>query len=287
MPNNVLVLGGNGMAGHIIALYLSQCGYNVTTLCRNDVLLSRNIKNIIWDENFDSLKNIINLDFDVIINCIGILNSKCDEDPVKAVKINAYLPHFLSRNILNKKNKIIHISTDCVFSGANPPCDEFSIPDGNTIYDVTKATGELICGDNIIVLRNSIIGPDMNKNGIGLFNWFMKQENEIDGYDNWIWSGITTLELAKQINCLIKLNINGLLHLSNNISISKYDLLNLFNKITNRSIVINKKELNNKIDKTLINSKNNNPKIIPSYHEMIVEMWEWIKKNKVIYNYAE
>lgn len=282
MQNKVLVLGGNGMAGHMIALYLSENNYDVTTLCRKNISLNGNIKNIIWDEDFKSLKEIINTDFNIIINCMGVLS--CDDKPISAIKINAYLPHFLSSNILDKNIKIIHISTDCVFSGNNPPYNEFSIPDGNTIYDVTKMTGELIFGDNIIILRNSIIGPDMNINGIGLFNWFMNQRNEINGYENWIWSGITTLELAKQIDIAIKFNINGLFHLSNNTSISKYNLLVLFNKITNKSILINKKRLINTIDKTLINTRNLNIKI-PSYEQMILEMWAWIRNNKAIYNY--
>lgn len=287
MANKVLVMGGNGMAGHMIALYLSQNKYDVTTMCRKQLFLSENIKNIIWDENFDSLKKILHNDFDIIINCVGVLNSACDVNPVSAVRINSFLPHFISKNITNEKIKFIHLSTDCVFSGKNAPYYEFSIPDGNSIYDITKATGELIYGDNIAVLRNSIIGPDINKDGIGLFNWFMNQKNNIQGYENWIWCGITTLELSKQIDHIIKNKLCGLFHLSNNVSISKYDLLNIIKKVTNKSILINKIKKYNKIDKTLINTRNDFIFKIPSYDEMIIEMWEWIKKNREIYNYEQ
>lgn len=285
MKNKVLVLGGNGMAGHIISLYLNENNYDVTTLCRKYFYLNDDIKNIIWDENFETLETIINAGFDVIINCIGILNSVCDKNPKNALKINSFLPHFINKFLINKKTKLIHLSTDCVFSGKNPPYNELSIPDGSSIYDITKATGEFISGENVVVLRNSIIGPDINKNGTGLFNWFMKQNEGIIGYDNWIWSGITTLELAKQIDKILKNDLIGFFQLTNNTSISKYSLLILFNEITNKKIIITKNSLQNKIDKTLINTVNNNSFNIPDYKSMIIEMYNWILKHKEVYDY--
>ena len=88
------------------------------------------------------------------------------------------------------------MSTDCVFSGKTGWYSETSSRDGETFYDRSKALGELE-NNKDLTFRNSIIGPDLNKNGIGLFNWFMKQEGQIYGFTKAIWTGVTTLTLAK------------------------------------------------------------------------------------------
>lgn len=285
MKSKIIVLGGNGMAGHMIAMYLHEKKYNVSILCRKKIILNEHIETILWNEDLKDLENIFNSNFDVVINCIGVLNKFCEENPYLAIKINAFLPHFLTSKIKNEDTKIIHLSTDCVFSGKNAPYNEFSIPDGESIYDITKATGELIIGKNITVLRNSIIGPDINEHGVGLFNWFMHQSCKIKGYDNWIWSGITSLELAKQILYIIENNLYGTFHLTNNQSISKYDLLKIFNSIFKKNILIEKTSLNEKIDKTLIATIGCDLFKIPSYLQMIKELHEWIITHKGVYNY--
>src|SRR5699024_1115052 len=107
------------------------------------------------------------------------------------------------------KTKIIHMSTDCVFSGKIGNYKEDSLRDGETFYDRSKALGEL---DNQkdLTFRNSIIGPDINENGIGLFNWFMKQEGSINGYSKAIWTGVTTLTLAKAMDSALKEDLVGI-----------------------------------------------------------------------------
>lgn len=281
---NILVLGANGMAGHTIVLYLSEQGHDVTAFTRQSISFCK--KNIIGDA-FDTeyLKKIVVSDeFDAIINCIGILNQNADSNPLHAIYLNSLLPHLIVETISKRQTKLIQISTDCVFSGKNGPYKEDSFKDGETIYDRTKALGE-VNDDKNLTFRNSIIGPDINDNGIGLFNWFMKQKNEIFGYTNAIWTGVTTLTLAKAIEQAINENLTGLYNLVNNTNISKYNLLELFNKyFKDNSIQIIPNDTL-KLDKSLICTRQDFNFKIPSYEEMVMEMKDWIIHHKHIYKY--
>ena len=194
----ILVLGASGMAGHTIALYLHETGHDVTALTRKPFDFLKNITCDVTD--FATLERIIkDGKFDAIINCVGILNQFAENNPDQAILLNAYLPHFLAKIIKNIKTKLIQMSTDCVFSGRRGTYNEASIPDGETYYDRTKALGEVNDSRNL-TFRNSIVGPDMYENGIGLFNWFMKQNAPIGGYTKAVWTGVTTLTLEKAMD---------------------------------------------------------------------------------------
>jgi len=281
----ILVLGSNGMAGHLITLYLCERGHSVTTFSRH---LSPFGNSIIGDAfNIQNLRRVLLSDnFDAVVNCIGILTGKADERPQDAVFINSYLPHYITSVLSDRVTKFIQLSTDCVFSGANAPYDEISIPDGTTFYDRTKALGEINDCKNL-TFRNSIIGPDWNKNGIGLFNWFMNQSNCISGYTGAIWTGVTTLYLAKAIECAILQDLCGIYHLVNNSSISKFDLLRLFNQQFKDNSIVIKENFTFKLDKTLICTRNDFDFYIPSYEEMVVDMKLWVSEHKKLYpNYS-
>lgn len=278
---NILVLGATGMAGHIISIYLSQIGYNVHTFSRSSFPFCYNIVGNICDNN-DFLKKIDLNNYDVIINCIGILNQNAENNLANAILLNSYLPHRIVEELSGSRTKLIHLSTDCVFNGKTGPYIESSLSDGTSIYDKTKALGEVFSNKHL-TFRNSIIGPDMKSDGIGLFNWFMSQTSQIQGYSNVIWNGVTTLTLAKAINHAIIENISGIYHLVNNNSISKFDLLNLFNKhFKVKAIEIVKNERIS-INKTLINTRSDFSFNVPSYEEMLVELKDWILKNKNLY----
>lgn len=123
----------------------------------------------------------------------------------------------------------------------------------------------------------------MNENGIGLFNWFMKQKGEVNGFSGAIWTGVTTLTLAKAMEQAIKEDITGLYNLVNNESISKYDLLCLFNKyFKNNKVIINKSD-SLKLDKSLRSKRDNFSFAVPSYEQMIKEMSEWVDNHKNLY----
>lgn len=277
----VLILGGTGMAGHMIAIYFKEVGHDVTVFSRRKVDYCKNINGDIRD--FEYLSQIIHEgQYDAIINAIGILIQEAEDHKANAVLLNAYLPHFLSDATKQMKTRIIHMSTDCVFSGKSGGYSESALRDGQTFYDRSKALGELE-NTKDLTFRNSIIGPDMNKDGIGLFNWFMKQEGQIHGFTQAIWTGVSTLTLAKAMEEALKENLTGLYNLVNNETISKYDLLKLFNKyMKNESIEIVPSEKLS-VDKSLINTRQNFSFRVPTYETMVVQMKEWIDQHQELY----
>lgn len=278
---NILVLGSIGMAGHLITLYFKEQGYNVTAYSMQPFPYCNNIiGNALETENFKNM--LLEGDYDVVINCIGILNQVADENQSLAVYLNSYLPHLVADTLKDKKTKLIHMSTDCVFAGNSGPYYEDSLRDGQTFYDRSKALGEVEDNKNL-TFRNSIIGPDMNENGIGLFNWFMKQRGEINGFTGAMWTGVTTLTLAKAMEQAIKEDLCGLYNLVNNTSISKYDLLCLFNKyFRNDELKINKSESLN-LDKSLRRKRNDFSFVVPTYEEMVSEMSDWVNAHNDLY----
>lgn len=277
----ILVMGSTGMAGHTITLYFLERGYDVTAYSTTAFPYCKNIISDALDK--DALKEILlNGKYDAVINCIGLLNQVAENNKSLAVYLNSYLPHFIVDTLKDKKTKYIHMSTDCVFAGNGGPYFEKSLRDGLTFYDRTKALGE-VDDDKNLTFRNSIIGPDLNENGIGLFNWFMKQKDETKGYTGAIWTGVTTLTLAKAMEVAIQDDLSGIYNLVNNESISKYDLCILFNKYFNNDKLIIKKDNKLKLDKSLRSTRNDFSYMVPSYEEMIIEMKEWINSHSELY----
>ncbi|MBM7453029.1 dTDP-4-dehydrorhamnose reductase [Acholeplasma morum] len=279
----ILVLGANGMAGHMISMFLDKKGYDVYAFAKNKKM--NNIKYIIGDalDTEKLIQVIIENGFDYIVNCIGVLNSDCEVREDEAIYLNSYLPHLLARITKGLATKVIHLSTDCVFSGYDGPYYENSTKNGKGIYALSKSLGELE-DDKNITIRTSIIGPDMNFNGIGLFNWFMNQQGAINGYSRVYWTGITTLTLAKAIENLLTSNISGIYHLVNNDKISKYDLLVLISSVYNKTILI--KPVDYPVfSKELINTRADFKFSVPTYLEMLEEQKEWILENKELYHY--
>lgn len=277
----VFVLGCNGMAGHMISLYFAERGHDVFGF---DRAKSNLVKSIAGDAlNTSVIQEIIEKEkFDSVINCIGILNQAAEDNKALATFLNSYFPHFLADVTKKMDTQIIHMSTDCVFSGKRGSYTENDFPDGETFYDRSKALGELNDNKNI-TLRNSIVGPDINPSGIGLLNWFMQQQGEINGYTKAMWTGQTTLQLAKTMEFVVKEKITGLYNMVPDYSISKYDLLGLFNKyMRNNSIKINPIE-GVVVDKSLKRTRFDFDYIIPDYEVMVSELADWIKQHSNLY----
>lgn len=270
----ILVLGASGMAGHTITLYFKERGYDVIGFSRRPISFC---KNIIGDAlSAENVRNaILGDDYDVVINCIGILNQYAEENKADAAFLNGFLPHFIADTLRNKKTKLIHMSTDCVFAGNTGPYYEESLRDGRIFYDRSKALGE-VNDDKNLTFRNSIVGPDSNENGIGLFNWFMKQDGSINGYTGAIWTGVTTYTLVKAMEQAIKENLCGLYNLVNNESINKFDLLQLFNKYfrDGRVEILPNNKL--QLDKSLRCTRTDFTFIVPSYEQQVKEMRDWV-----------
>lgn len=277
----VLVLGAGGMAGHVVSVILKEYGYNVSTLSAHKKIADDTILMDITDQRKfqDFLKQN---HFDVIVNCVGILIQVSEKRKDLSTYLNAYMPHQLESMYVNTNTKIIHLSTDCVFSGEHAPYYEDSVPDGNLFYDRTKYLGELN-NEKDLTFRMSIIGPDISPEGVGLFSWFMKQSGEISGYSKAIWNGITTIELAHAIHVAIQKNLCGLYHLVPNANISKYNLLQLFKQVFDRNDITVLANERVALDKTLVNTRTDFDFVIKDYPAMIADMKKFMEKHRILY----
>ena len=278
----ILVLGCNGMAGHMISLYFREHGYEVYGLAKSE---SKIVPTFICDaSDFSRLKEIIvSNQFDVIINCIAILNKHAEDDKVSAIQMNSLLPNFLVSVTAQMKTRIIHMSTESVFSGKQGNYTELDLRDGITFYGRSKALGEINDRKNL-TLRNSVIGPDINTTGIGLLNWFLTNSaNELNGYSGSIWTGQTTLQLAKTMEAAIHQNAVGLINAVPDKSITKYELLCLFNNVFfngQKSII---KVDGVVADKSLKRTNWEFNYKIPNYEEMLWELHAWMKNHRELY----
>ncbi len=280
-----LVLGCNGMAGHLISLYLKEQGHDVLGFALTKSAL---VDSVAGDaQNSELMKELIGVDkFDTVINCIGLLNQTCEKHKAAAVYLNSYLPHQLAQFTEGTGTQIIHMSTDCVFSGKRGQYTEDDFRDGATFYDRTKALGEIV-NDKDLTMRQSIVGPDINPDGIGLMNWFMQQHGEVQGYTGAMWTGQTTLQLAKTMEAAAKERVHGLYNMVPDTSISKCDLLGLFNKYLRREkvtiIPVNKMAA----DKSLKRTRREFNYIIPDYEQMVSELADWMREHRYLYPHYE
>lgn len=281
----ILLIGASGMAGHVIFTYLKEKGVYEIKCTRNTTkingdCIALNVHDI------DRLEDILTSFFpDIVINCTGILIKGTLNSSSEAIFVNGYFPHLLRDLCLKNKAKLIHISTDCVFSGKKGGYVESDSKDALDLYGQSKGIGEIIDNQNLTV-RTSIIGPELKNDGEGLFDWMMGQKGLIKGYTKAFWSGVTTYELAKFIYYLIENNnITGLIHLTNNEKISKYDLLNNLKDIfdlKNNNLQIDPYDGYN-VDKSFINTNDKIEYVVPTYQQMLQELRSFMISQKENY----
>lgn len=280
-----LILGCNGMAGHMISLYLREHGHDVIGFARSKSNLVDSVAGDAQDAAF--IKDLVGINkFDTVINCVGLLNQYAESNKAGAVYLNSYFPHFLAEITDGTDTQVIHMSTDCVFSGKRGQYTEDDLKDGETFYDRTKALGE-IENNKDLTLRQSIVGPDIKVSGIGLLNWFMQQHGEVTGFTGAMWTGQTTLQLARTMEAAAKERAHGLYNMVPDSSISKYDLLGLFNKYIRKEkvniIPVDKMAA----DKSLMRTHWNFGYIIPDYEAMVAELADWMRAHKELYPHYE
>jgi len=284
---NVLVLGITGMLGSMVFRYLSMNEkFNVLGTARNPSIsedqniFQLDVKNI-TEEQLINL--IIKINPNYIINCVGIINKYCtvanQEGIQNAILINSLFPYILSNSVKSYSSniKILQIATDCVFSGNKGNYIETDIHDPVDIYGKSKSLGEVV-SENIINIRCSIIGPELN-NKSSLLEWFLTKERHkvINGYNHHLWNGVTTLQFAKFCEEIIIENkfdtlrkLNNVLHYCINESVSKYQLLLIFREVFKKNVEIVKIDQSKKLDRTLdsIYLKNEKRKMIDSIIEL-------------------
>lgn len=235
-------------------------------------------------DNNELIKFLEKISPDIVINCIGILIKGSSSDPANAIYLNSYFPHFLSKVIKKWNGKLIHISTDCVFSGEKGNYSENDFKDADDNYGRSKSLGE-VNNQYDLTLRTSIIGPEINKNGEGLFNWFMNQKDNSYGFKRVFWTGVTTLELAKVIHAAIEQNLTGLINIPAKQKISKYNLLLKIKEIFNHPNVLIIPSEEKVEDKSLISIRNDFDFNIKEYPEMLFDMFNFMKANAELYKH--
>lgn len=268
----IVVLGALGMAGHIMAEYLQGTEeFQVIGVARNS---GRYVDKVLDVLDFEQLEQYLaEVKADIVVNCIGALVSNSRDNIAKAILINSYLPHFLV-DLGNKMDfKLIHISTDCVFSGKDGRYAETAFRDGDDNYARSKALGEVF-SDSHLTIRTSIIGPELKTNGTGLLDWFFKQKGEINGFSQAYWSGVTTLELAKATYQFIHQGLTGLYQLCPESKISKRDLLEHFNTIWGRGCLIKSVD-DYTVDKSLVCTRKDFVYTRPNYLPMLQDLKDW------------
>ena len=282
---NILVLGASGMLGSAVFRYFSQYnGFNVIGSVRNDIY-SKKLKENKFSEviqgidikNHDDLVSLFaKTKPNIVINCIGLVKQlKISNDPLSSLQINAILPHQLANICDLVGARLIHLSTDCVFSGLKGMYTEDDIPDATDLYGRSKLLGE-VCYPNSITLRTSIIGHELNGSR-SLINWFLSQEGAVRGFKKAVFSGLPTVEIAQIIRDYVIPNpcLHGLYHLSSE-PINKYELLSLVAEVYAKNIEIIPDE-SLVIDRSLDSSRFRNvtgfqPK---PWSEMIMAMHEF------------
>jgi dTDP-4-dehydrorhamnose reductase len=242
------ILGGNGMIGHKMYQVLSKIYEDTWVLFkkRTDELTTVDLfnKDKIIDNfdliNLNKLQNTLdNLKPDIIINAAGITIRRGVNDNIyNTISINSLLPHFLDNWVKLNNKRLIHFSTDCVFSGKKGFYSESSLTDAEDTYGRTKALGEII-STNTLSLRGSMIGRELEYK-TELLEWFLNQkEISIKGFSNVVYSGITTLRMAKYVHKIICdfPTMHGIYNVSST-SITKYELINLFNSLFKKGTMI-------------------------------------------------
>lgn len=278
----ILILGATGMLGHKLMQVLSKRFDTIGTVRgdalrykRHPILGDMPLLGDVQAENFDSVIKAVALARpDIIINCIGIIKQHPDaKDPPKSIAINALFPHRLSILCQASDARLIHISTDCVFSGKRGNYLEEDTPDPEDLYGLTKLLGE-VTYPGCLTIRTSMIGREL-KGRFGLIEWFLSQKNKsVNGFSHAIYSGFTTQVLADLIGNIIKEHpeFSGLWHISSD-PISKYDLLNIVNRKLRLEISIRTDE-DFRSDRSLNSAKFRDATGFrpPSWEEMVEQM---------------
>lgn len=260
----ITVLGANGMAGHVVVSYLRQQGHTVDAVDRTRLDVENPISVVAF---FDQL------DADFVVNCIGLLVQPCLQRPDRASVVNSWFPHYIEYKLKDTQTRLVHLSTDCVFDGATGLYSETDAHTEMNAYGRSKSLGEV---DNAkdVTFRMSIIGPEL-KDGTGLLDWVRKNPNQvIPGWDNAWWNGITTLQLAKCIDCYVRNpTITGIYHVvSNSVNINKYELLCLINEVYGLDKTIVRTSGPKDVNKILVDTRHKFNFGIPDYRTQLTEL---------------
>jgi len=278
----ILLMGAYGMLGHELMLRL-KTDHDISGTCKeirrgapwssiidNDRLIAG-----VHAEKIETVSLALSKSKpDVVINCIGIVKqAEAAKDPIASISVNSLFPHLLARECFLNDARLIHFSTDCVFSGKKGMYSVNDPTDADDLYGRTKSLGE-VGGKGSLTIRSSIIGRELGTRN-GLLEWFLSQKGKsVKGYRNAIFSGFTTLEMSNIISMILKnhKDLSGIWHIASN-PISKYDLLSLINREMDLGIQIEPDD--SVVSDRSLNGRNFSSKTgykPPSWKDMIKEM---------------
>jgi dTDP-4-dehydrorhamnose reductase len=283
----ILVLGGDGMLGHQLFKTLSR-RHDVRVTLRQRLSAYRNF-NLFSAENayegveMGSLDGLIDVlgEFRplAVVNAVGIVKQRSTaKESVPSLEINSLFPHRLAGLCKAAGVRMVHMSTDCVFSGRTGRYREADLSDAEDLYGRTKYLGE-VDESHCVTLRTSMIGKELSRKQ-GLLEWFMSQKGSVQGFKNAIFSGFTTLELSRIIERILTEypEKGGLYHVSSD-PISKFDLLTLIKREMGLRIEIIPTEeprLDRSLDSTKFRKEFDYTP--PTWEEMIEELSRSLKE---------
>lgn len=279
----VLVIGSGGMLGHVVVHYFLECGYEVYDISRSRKCRKKTeLMDVLKLEKFD--RYVEKNDFDAIINCAAVLPKGCVSDRETAILLNSYFPQHLKSLVEKTNTYFVQISTGGVYKGDMAPYHEGCEQDAVSFYGKTKSLGEPD-GNNILTVRSDVVGPDMAREGGGIFNWIMMSAGEVSGYAHMSINGVTSLEYAKFLEQAMQKKYKGNYNLHADGSISKADFIRL---------VIDVFHINNLSVKDMFYPiQNNSLSTIRSdidfprktYRRQLEELRVWMLKHKELYSH--
>ena len=282
MEKRILILGASGMLGHDLFRYFSRNTNYLTygtvrkkTNLPSDIERSENIIEGVDAFSFETIKNVFNtVRPDIVVNCIGIIKQlKSATDPIVAITINSLLPHQLAQLSKEHDSRLIHISTDCVFSGTKGMYTEQDQSDCDDLYGKSKFLGEVHYPQSF-TFRTSIIGHEINTS-LSLVDWFLAQSGAVKGFKKAVFSGFPTIEIARVIDEFVipHPELSGLYQVSAE-PINKYDLLKLISSIYGKEIDIIPDDIV-KIDRSLDSTRfrESTGYFPPSWEKLIQSMY--------------
>jgi dTDP-4-dehydrorhamnose reductase len=243
----ILILGASGMLGNALLRFFSQSeGFTAVGTVRSGraaAMLPQALrKNVITGIDVQDVDSVTKLLTDVrpqvVVNCVGVVKQLAEaDDPLVTIPINSILPHRLARLCALSGARLVHLSTDCVFSGKKGMYSEIDQPDCTDLYGRSKLLGE-VDYPNAITLRTSIIGHELG-GAQGLLNWFLSQQGQVNGYNKAIFSGFPTVEIARIVRDYVLPNpqLRGVYQVSA-APIAKFDLLRLVAEVYQKTIDI-------------------------------------------------
>ena len=266
----IIILGKNGMLGNYIFKYLSKY-YDVYGVTRDQIDFKDSGS---MPEKFQGMFALS--DEDLVVNCVGTIKPRCDQlGPINAISINSILPHILANDSTKRGYKLIHPTTDCIYSGKTGNYTEESSMDVTDIYGVSKYMGE---NENSTNLRVSIIGEEIN-NKRSLVEWCKTLEGKCaNGFTDHHWNGVTCLTYAKIINKMITENIwwKGTRHALSPKAINKYDLVKLITDTFKIKVNLKSVDSGSTCNRTLQTKHLENSRFkVPELQEQIEEMKEF------------